>query len=129
MPNSRQLIVTALRRGLIKRCPHCGKGVLFRGREHLSSCEVCGLVYERNQGDTWLFTIVGDRVPIAAMIAAIYFGIGRGHRVLMVVAFCAMGGLIFWTAQNRWGLGIALHYLSRVFWPEPTDPVPPSYET
>jgi len=109
--------MTALGRGLRRRCPHCGGGALFRG-----------LVYERNQGDTWLFTIIGDRIPIAAMIAAIYFGIGRSHRVLMVIAFCVMGGLIFWTARNRWGMGIALHYLSRVYWPEPTDPIPPSYE-
>ena len=124
----RRVVITALGRGLRRRCPHCGGGALFRGREHLASCSVCGLVYERNQGDTWLFTIIGDRIPIAAMIAAIYFGIGRSHRVLMVIAFCVMGGLIFWTARNRWGMGIALHYLSRVYWPEPTDPIPPSYE-
>jgi hypothetical protein len=29
-----------------------------------------------------------------------------------------------WTSPNRWGVGIALHYLSRVFWPDPADPVP-----
>ena len=35
-----------------------------------------------------------------------------------------MGGLLVWTSPNRWGVGIALHYLSRVFWPDPADPVP-----
>jgi hypothetical protein len=30
-----------------------------------------------------------------------------------------------WTTPNRWGVGIALHYLSRVYWPDPTDPIPP----
>jgi len=29
-----------------------------------------------------------------------------------------------WTSPNRWGAGIALHYLSRVFWPDPSDPIP-----
>ena len=122
------MVVGALRRGLGKRCPHCGQGALFRGREHLSACDVCGLVYERNQGDTWLFTIIGDRLPIAVTIAVVYFAFGRTHPVLAVLAFLVMGLALFWTAQNRWGMGIALHYLSRLYWPEPTDPVPPSYE-
>ena len=118
---------TALLRGVRKRCPHCGRGALFRGGDHLPSCSVCGLVYERNQGDTWLFTIIGDRIPIGVAIALVYFGIGREHPVLAVLAFVVMGGAIFWTARNRWGFGIALHYLSRVYWPEPADPVPPPY--
>jgi hypothetical protein len=33
------------------------------------------------------------------------------------------------TAPNRWGIGIALHYLSRLVWPDPSDPVPPFSET
>jgi hypothetical protein len=32
---------------------------------------------------------------------------------------------VVWTARNRWGVGIALHYLSRVYFPDPADPVPP----
>jgi len=35
-----------------------------------------------------------------------------------------LGVLVVWTAPNRWGIGIALHYLSRVFWPDPSDPIP-----
>jgi hypothetical protein len=40
--------------------------------------------------------------------------------------FVLLGALLVWTAPNRWGAGIALHYLSRVFWPDPGDPVPAS---
>jgi hypothetical protein len=32
--------------------------------------------------------------------------------------------LLVLTAPNRWGVGIALHYLSRVIWPDPGDPIP-----
>lgn len=39
----------------------------------------------------------------------------------MLVVFVA---LLFWTAPNRWGAGIALHYLSRVYWPDPADTIP-----
>jgi len=122
----RHLILTALGRGVSKRCPHCGEGALFRGwSHHLERCSVCGLVYERNPGDTWAFTIIGDRIPVAAIILLIYFGIGAAHRLLLIVVFSALGVLLVWTAPNRWGVGIALHYLSRVWWPDPADPLPP----
>lgn len=115
----------ALGRGLRKRCPHCGAGPLFSGWTHLASCSNCGLVYERNSGDTWAFTIIGDRLPVAAIVVLIYFGYGRTHRLLGLITFAALGALLVWTAPNRWGVGIALHYLSRVYWPDPQDPVPP----
>jgi len=119
------VIGTALVRGVRKRCPHCGRGRLFAswGR-HLDHCPACGLVYERNPGDTWAFTIVGDRIPVAVLIVLIYFGVFRAHHVLGVVLFAVCAALLIWTAPNRWGVGIALHYLSRVYWPDPADPVP-----
>ena len=115
----------ALWRGLCRRCPHCGIGRLFKGRTHLPRCEHCGLEYERNPGDTWAFTIIGDRLPIGVMIALIYFTFGREHMVFGIIAFAVMTAVLIWTAPNRWGAGIALHYLSRVYWPDPADPVPP----
>ena len=123
----RDLVLTALRRGLSKRCPHCGEGAIFEGwAHHLERCSVCGLVYERNPGDTWAFTIIGDRLPVAAIIVLIYFGFGRFRLVLALAMIVMLGVLLIWTAPNRWGVGIALHYLSRVFWPDPQDPVPDS---
>ena len=119
------LIKTALRRGVCRRCPHCGEGRLFSGWTHLERCSVCGLVFERNPGDTWAFTIIGDRLPIAAIIALIYFGVVRSHRGLGLTMLAVFGVILVWTAPNRWGVGIALHYLSRVFWPDPADPIPP----
>ena len=120
------MITTAIKRGWRKRCPHCGQGRLFAGRwTHLETCATCGLVYERNPGDTWLFTIIGDRLPIAAIIVVIYFGIVRQHRAAGLAAILALGVLVIWTAPNRWGIGIALHYISRRVWPDPADPIPP----
>jgi uncharacterized protein (DUF983 family) len=116
---------TALRRGIQKRCPHCGRGRLFSGWSHLERCPVCGLIFERNPGDTWAFTIIGDRVPVAVTIALIYFGVIRSHRALGLATLAISGVLLVWTAPNRWGVGIALHYLSRAYWPDPDDPIPP----
>jgi hypothetical protein len=81
-------------------------------------------VFERNPGDTWAFTVIGDRLPIAAIIAVIYFGLVRQHLAVGLTAIGLLGVLVVWTAPNRWGVGIALHYISRVIWPDPEDPVP-----
>jgi uncharacterized protein (DUF983 family) len=117
----------ALNRGLHKRCPHCGQGALFSGwSRHRERCSGCGLVYERNPGDTWAFTVIGDRLPIAAIIVLIYFGFARTHVLLGIGAFVLLGVALVWTAPNRWGVGIALHYLSREYWSDPDDPVPPA---
>ena len=109
-----KLIRTALWRGLRKRCPHCGEGPLFSGWSQFERCSICGLVFSRNPGDTWAFTIIGDRLPIAAIIIAIYFGVMRSYWVLGVTLMIVAVALLVWTAPNRWGVGIALHYLSRV---------------
>jgi len=98
---------------------------MFSGwAHHLERCGVCGLVYERNSGDTWAFTIIGDRLPVAALVVIVYFGLFRAHRALGIAAFVTIGVAFVLTSPNRWGVGIALHYLSRVYWPDPSDPVP-----
>ena len=124
-PSGRRLIATALERGLRKRCPHCGKGPLFSGWSFIDRCSFCGLVFAHNPGDTWAFTIIGDRLPIGVMIVVIYFGVVRSNPVLGVIVLLALGAVVIWTAPNRWGIAIALHYLSRVYWPDPADPIPP----
>ncbi len=120
-----KLIGTSLQRGLRKRCPHCGEGPLFSGWSHLERCSVCGLIFARNPGDTWAFTIIGDRLPIGAMIVLIYFGVMRSHRLLGLAMLVLLAVLLVWTSPNRWGASIALHYVSRVCWPDPADPIPP----
>ena len=78
MTANRRLITIALWRGLRRRCPSCGVGRLFSGwAHHLEQCPECGLVYERNPGNTWAFTILGDRLPVAAIIALLYSGSSR----------------------------------------------------
>jgi len=59
------------------------------------------------------------------MIVVIYFGVVRSHPAPGTILLVVLGGLAIWTAPNRWGASIALHYLSRVYWPDPADPLPP----
>jgi uncharacterized protein (DUF983 family) len=117
---------TALARGLRKRCPHCGRGRLFSGwAHHLERCSSCGLVFERNPGDTWAFTVVGDRLPVALLVVLLYVALRRLDLAIGIVLFVLIGAALILTSPNRWGVGIALHYLSRVYWPDPADPIPP----
>jgi hypothetical protein len=113
-------IATVLRRGLRRRCPHCGQGPLFLGwGHHVEKCPVCGLVYERNPGDTWAFTGIGDRIP------------GSVHQSHLLRRVAIVSGVGLRDSRDvrrparvdpdRWGVGIALHYLSRVYWPDPSD--------
>ena len=127
-PSQSNVIATALGRGLRKRCPHCGQGRMFSGWSQLERCSVCGLVYVHNPGDIWAFTIIGDRVPLGVMIVLLYFGVMRSHPVLGLTLMVGLLGVAVWTTPNRWGAGIALHYVSRVFWPDPADPLPPRGE-
>ena len=121
-PSRSTVIGTAIRRGLRKRCPHCGEGPLFSGWTHLERCAVCGLVFVPNPGDTWAYTIVLNRLPVALIIGLIYFGVVRSHPVPGVTMLIAVAVATVWTSPNRWGAGIALHYLSRVYWPDAEDP-------
>jgi hypothetical protein len=82
-------------------------------------------VYERNPGDTWAFWIIGNRVPLFAAIAAVYFGVGPqswGQGLVIIAAFAAV---LVVTLPQRLGLVTALDYLSRRYWPDPADAIPP----
>jgi uncharacterized protein (DUF983 family) len=116
---------TALGRGLRRRCPHCGEGRLFSGWSQHERCDVCGLVFVHNPGDIWAFTIIGNRAPIAVMIVVIYLGVMRSRPALGLTLMVAVMAAWLWTTPSRWGVVIALHYLSRVLWPDPADPIPP----
>jgi uncharacterized protein (DUF983 family) len=120
-------ISKVLLRGLRKRCPHCGIGPIYvRWARDVGQCPVCGLVYERNPGDTWGWVIIGDRIPVAAGIVLVYFRFGSSlGRLPLVLFFAVLIVILIWTAPNRWGAAIALHYLSRAYWPDPADPLPP----
>jgi uncharacterized protein (DUF983 family) len=116
----------ALKNGLKKTCPHCGLGPMLDGwLTTRDRCPECGLVFQRNPGDTWGFWIIGDRIPVAIAIAAVYFGLGPHTWLQGALFFGAMAILMIVTIPQRLGFVVALHYLSRWYWPDPDDPIPP----
>jgi uncharacterized protein (DUF983 family) len=117
---------SALKNGFGRRCPHCGVGPVLEGwLTTRDRCPACGLVYQRNHGDTWAFWVIGDRIPIAIAIAIVYLGLGPRTWVQGAFFLGAVALLSIVTIPRRMGFVVALHYLSRLYWPDPDDPVPP----
>jgi hypothetical protein len=53
--------------------------MLFRkGISTFERCSVCNLRFERDHGDTWVFTIITDRIPILLGIAGSFIGLVLG---------------------------------------------------
>ena len=87
-------------------------------------CRECGLVFVRNQGDTWLFWILMDRIPLVFGIVAIYFGFQVSDWITGAAFFLAMAVPLLATMPHRQGVAIALSYLSRVYFRDPSDDLP-----
>jgi uncharacterized protein (DUF983 family) len=117
-------ITTALRRGLRRRCPGCGEGQLFRrGLKTYERCSECNLLYQRDYGDTLMFMIITDRIPILFGIAFLYFGIHPTGWLSTALFFGALSVPLLATLRERQGLAIALDYLLRVYLRDPSDEI------
>ncbi|MFL5592948.1 MAG: DUF983 domain-containing protein [Ktedonobacteraceae bacterium] len=63
--------VTILIRGLLLRCPYCGKGKLFRkGFAMYERCPVCGWRFEREEG-YWTGAVAVNLVVTELLIALV----------------------------------------------------------
>jgi len=113
-----------LRRGLRRRCPRCGKGPLFRRWiEAHSRCSACGVLFQRNFGDIWFFLLIIDRIPIFLGIVALYFGFRSTSWFGGTLFFIALFVPLFGTMRERQGVAIALDYLTRIYFPDPSDEI------
>jgi uncharacterized protein (DUF983 family) len=70
-------ILTALRRGILLRCPRCGGGGLLRSWLRLEErCGACGLLLDRGEGDHFLGAyvlnlVLAEVVPAATVLAGV----------------------------------------------------------
>jgi uncharacterized protein (DUF983 family) len=118
------MIGTALLRGWRRKCPRCGIGPLFeRGIKFHQRCSNCGLLYQRNYGDIWMFIVITDRIPLLFGIAALYFGLVSISWAGTAVLFFAVATPLLLTVRQRQGLALALDYLSRLYFRDPSDEI------
>ena len=121
---SRPPIGVVLRRGLRRRCPRCGEGPLFRrGLAFLERCPVCHLLYQRDRGDTWIFMVFIDRLPMVLGIAVVYFGYRSTGWIGAIAFFVVLAVPMIATLRERQGLALALDYLSRIHFRDPSDEI------
>jgi uncharacterized protein (DUF983 family) len=104
-----------LSRGLVKRCPRCGRGALFeRWTRMRDACPSCSLHYLEDRGDPWAFLMIIDRaVFIFPLVVALYFGLHRASLVGFVAFGVALGLVFVASTPNRYGLSVALVYWTR----------------
>ena len=70
------------------------------------------------------FRILMDRVPIFLGVVAIYFGFRITSWATGGLFFLAMAGSLVLTMPHRQGIALALSDLSRVYFRDPSDPLP-----
>ncbi|PYQ58123.1 MAG: hypothetical protein DMF58_16395 [Acidobacteria bacterium] len=95
----------------------------MRGLRVHERCSACGLLYQRNYGDTWIFTIMTDRIPTLFGIAALYFGLVSISWSGTIALFVAVAVPMLATIRERQGLALALAYLSRLYFRDPSDEI------
>jgi uncharacterized protein (DUF983 family) len=110
-------ILLVLSRGWQRRCPRCGEGALFRRRLEVNErCSSCDLVYQPDHGDTLMFMMITDRIPIFLGFIAVYFAGFRSSSGPVTAGFLiALLAPVIATLRQRQGLALALVYLSQVY--------------
>lgn len=103
----------ALKRGLCRRCPRCGEGLLFQGLKIRERCSQCDLIFQPDYGDIWLFMVITDRLPILLGIALFYFGFRSTTWTTAALFFAILAIPVVATIRERQGLALALDYLWR----------------
>ncbi len=120
----REHIGLILKRGWQRRCPRCGEGPLFRGGIAFHErCDACSLQYQRNNGDTWMFMIITDRIPMLLAIAIMVFGFITTTWTGTALFSVAVAGPMIATIRQRQGLALALDYLSRIYFRDESDAI------
>ena len=104
-------LMTAIRRGLARRCPHCGKGATLTGYlTRVPACTDCGTDFSEiraDDGPAWATLIVVGHVLAPLMVM-----LGRDDRIPVWAAIAllsaAMLAGVAWTLPRAKGLFIAL---------------------
>lgn len=122
---------TALRRGLRRRCPHCGDAPLFTGWMTMREpCPACGLRRLRQAGDAWAFYLLLDRaIFVAPVVLLVYLGLSPDRPWSLWGSVAALTAVLIATTPHRYGAAVALEYAVRratddLEDPEPGKPLP-----
>jgi uncharacterized protein (DUF983 family) len=91
--------VTLVRRGLMRRCPVCGNGRMFRSYfAMIERCTSCGSIFWKNEGE-WMGPMVMDYTAAGAAalltwLAASWFDLSESMQFVLPVAATILVGVI-----------------------------------
>lgn len=80
-------------------------------------------MYQPDHGDTLMFMVITDRIPLLAGIGAVYFGFSSSNMPLTIGFLACLVAPLLATLRQRQGLALALVYLARVQFADPADEV------
>ena len=105
-------VLHILVRGLRTRCPHCGKGRLYRGWLTLvEECSECSCEIKRREGDCWAFLYASTAVITGVFVIMMLITSVSDILIGQVLVGTAAGGLLISTLPHRKGIAIALDYV------------------
>jgi uncharacterized protein (DUF983 family) len=112
--SSEPTALQAIGRGMRRRCPRCGEGLIFeRFIEVRDRCTRCSFVFEERSGDTWGFWVLLDRLFLAIPIVLIMLGFATSSLRLRLLLIGLLLIPLIATMPHRQGVAIALDYLFR----------------
>lgn len=109
--------VRALWCGLRLMCPSCEKGRIYEGLKKRTTCNACGVRFERSEEGDFLITVVAVYSTTAVMISGLVFIMNfvlHGIDLFMQMAVCLLFGVGFALVayRNFKGLSVGLLYLT-----------------
>jgi uncharacterized protein (DUF983 family) len=111
MPPMLRTIYTLLRRGLLLRCPRCGKSKLFqRGFKMYEHCPACGWVFEREEG-YWtgamaLNLVASELVVVAVVIPLVALRVSLLPLFAIGLPLTALFPLLFYRHSKSFWMSI-----------------------
>jgi len=115
------------RRVLRGTCPQCGKGGLFERRARLRrQCDVCGLVYRREQGSmigSMYLSAIASELFAAVVAVALFFGTDWSAALALPVGIALVLAFAAWFLPYSMSLWVAVEYATDVgngeWWAKP----------
>ncbi|HEX9163439.1 MAG TPA: DUF983 domain-containing protein, partial [Thermoanaerobaculia bacterium] len=92
-----------------------------RGIRTFDRCSACQLVFQRNHGDTLMFMMITDRIPLLLAIGILYFGLRPATWTTTAAFALALAVPLIATIRERQGVALALDYIISVRARKTTD--------
>jgi uncharacterized protein (DUF983 family) len=116
-----------VRRVLRDRCPQCGEGLLFARWARLRDrCDVCGLVYRREQGSmigSMYLAAIATEIVAAVICVVLFVATSWSLPVALSVGITIHLAFAFWFLPRSMSIWVAIEYATDVqnkeWWAKP----------